>query len=370
MPGDTVFVREGVYSEIQTCSLCWGAVLQAVVSGTESSPIQFVAHPDETVSITDAAGADWGVLAIDTGSVVPRFVVFQGFEVRGGFDQGCITVGNTSDIVLSELEVTNCTESAVKLSGTTRVTLEGSVVHHNPLEGWTSALNLWQCNAGHEIRGNFIWANTDEDPRGSEGHGIIMIWGNEGWCITAYNSDGAVIRNNTCWLNGLGRVDGGGEVSIRGSYASVHNNILVSKDGAPALRIYHESSDFETIESDFNIIWSPYHDDVVVWPPYTTGTVAEYQAANGYGWGGSSLQVDPDLVDPPNGDFRLSNTSPAIDSAMESNAADDDVKGHARPFDGDSDGLPVSDRGAHEYGGIFVDGFEDGSTASWSDSVP
>ena len=32
-----------------------------------------------------------------------------------------------------------------------------------------------------------------------------VIWDNEGWCMAIYHSDGATIRNNTCWQNGLGR---------------------------------------------------------------------------------------------------------------------------------------------------------------------
>jgi hypothetical protein len=257
------------------------------------------------------------------------------------------------------------------------------LVHNNPMDGWTSAVNVRVCNDGNVIRGNAIWGNTDEDPqlRESEGHGIIMdscgeaggaliennlIWENEGWCITAYNSDGAVIRNNTCWLNGLGRQGGGGEVSVRGSYSSIHNNILVSKDGAPSLRIYGPSVDFESIESNHNIVWSPYHEDVMYWPPYYSGTLAEYQAQNPYGWDPDSLQVDPAVIDSGQRFLQLTEGSPAIDSGDDSNAPPEDYAGNSRPADGDGDGIARIDRGAFEYGGIFGDGFESGDLLSWT----
>ena len=147
--------------------------------------------------------------------------------------------------------MTACAGGAIELHRSARVTVEDCRVHHNPLGGWTSAIDLYLCEDGNVVRGNFVWANTDTDPRESEGHGLTMdyceelggaliesnvIWDNEGWCMAIYHSDGATIRNNTCWQNGLGR-PGTGELSLLGEDAAIHNNILVSRDGATALNI-------------------------------------------------------------------------------------------------------------------------------------
>ena len=392
LPGDVVHVRAGDYTETHTCGVCNdNSVLQVVVSGTAAEHIRFEADSGELVRITGADGATHGVQIIETydGSVVPRFVEVVGFEVRD-FSGNCLAVKETSDVVLSDLEVTQCAGGAVEIHRSARVTVKGCQVHHNPLGGWTSAIDLYLCEDGNVVRGNFVWANTDTDPRNSEGHGLTMdyceglggaviennvIWDNEGWCMAIYHSDGATIRNNTCWQNGLGRA-GTGEVSLLGEDAAVHNNILVSRDGAAALNIRDLSPpalDLSTISSDFNIVWSPYHEDVVGWPLWNVGTLAEYQADNSQGWDPASLQLDPLLVDPLALDFALQRASAAVDSGDDAHAAALDVTGVNRPLDGDGDGFAVADRGAYEYvlaPALFADGFESGDTDSWSVASP
>jgi len=388
LPGDIVHVRAGDYTEIHTCGVCNdNSVLQVVVSGTAPQPIRFEAESGELVRITGAGGAFHGVQVIETydGSVVPRFIEVVGFEVRD-FPGNCVAVKETSDVVLHGLEVTACAGGAIELHRSARVTVENCWVHHNPLGGWTSAIDLYLCEDGNVVRGNFVWANTDTDPRESEGHGLTMdyceglggaliesnvIWDNEGWCMAIYHSDGATIRNNTCWQNGLGRA-GTGELSLLGEDAAIHNNILVSRDGAKALNIRDTSPssiDLSTISSDFNIVWSPYHEDVVGWPLWNIGSLADYQAANSQGWDPASLQLDPMLIDPPALDFGLQPASAAVDSGDNTHAAATDVNGVSRPLDGDGDGLAVCDRGAYEYvpaATIFADGFESGDMGRWS----
>jgi hypothetical protein len=49
------------------------------------------------------------------------------------------------------------------------------------------------------------------------------------------------------------------------------------------------------------------------------------------------------------GSYQLASDSPCIDSADEVLAPPDDLESFPRPFDGDADSTPVSDRGAYEY---------------------
>ena len=353
--GDIVRVRAGTYSEVQTCTSCNdNAVLQVVVSGTANARIRFEAFTDETVLITGDGGAVHGIQVIRTfDNIVPRYVDIQGFEIRD-FSNNCISVRNTNDVNLTDLDISGCASHSVAFETVARVTLENSRIHDNPLSGWTSAVDLWKCLDGNIVRGNMIWANTDEHSAESEGHGIIMdfcleqggaliennvIWDNEGWCIVILASDGGVLRNNTCWQNGKGRADTG-EISILGRHHKIHNNILVPRNNRLALNIRERDNreptyvdHLDTIASDSNILWAPNHDVLVAWSFGTTGTVAEYRDSNQmFGWGVNALQVDPRLVGPSNQDFRLQQNSPAIDSGDDSEAATIDIEGTSSTY--------------------------------------
>jgi hypothetical protein len=107
---------------------------------------------------------------------------------------------------------------------------------------------------------------------------------------------------------------------------------------------------------------------------YTGYTVAEFQAAYP-GKGIGSLETDPQLVDPANGDFHLTPTSPAVDAG--SSLAEQytqlffsryglsisvDIDGDVRPTEG-----TAWDMGPDEYTPlIFADGFESGAPDRWS----
>lgn len=387
LPGDVVRVREGIYTEVSNgCGLCWGkAVLQVVVSGTAQQPIKIMAQPGESVVLSGDGGAEYGIL-IHGETIPPRHIVIDGFEVTGQ-SEACVLVWKTSDVVVRNLDVWNCSDQGMEFHYTNRVTIEYCDIHDNHLGGWTSAINLKFCKDENIVRGNRIWANTDEDPNETEGHGIIMdtclaeggaliesnvIWDNEGYCINIYDSDGGTLRNNTCWKNGAGRFQTG-EVAIVGNDAAVHNNILVSRDGAPAL-LFREyvppSVDFSTITSDYNIVWSPDHDQVMWWPQWNQGTLADHQAGNPHGWDEHSLQINPEFHDPAGGRFVLTRNSPALDSGTDLFSSVVDANGFVRPLDSDGNGLAQVDRGAFEYAGIFREDFEGGGSLGWSLIVP
>ncbi len=126
-PGDTVHVREGEYTERQKNGnpVAWGsAVLQMVVSGTPEASIKFMAEPGETVVFSAAGGASWGILVVESQGLTPRFIEIDGFFVRDFSWKGAM-VNLTSDVVLRNLEVTNCIEGAIAVLRSARVTVEG-----------------------------------------------------------------------------------------------------------------------------------------------------------------------------------------------------------------------------------------------------
>jgi hypothetical protein len=72
---------------------------------------------------------------------------------------------------------------------------------------------------------------------------------------------------------------------------------------------------------------------------------------DGFSAGAHDLAVDPELMDPLNGDFLLQDSSPCIDAGNNSAAAvpGDDFDGRTRPYDGDGNSSAVVDLGAYEF---------------------
>ncbi len=68
-----------------------------------------------------------------------------------------------------------------------------------------------------------------------------------------------------------------------------------------------------------------------------------------YETGDGNISEDPLYFDPAGADYRLLPASPCIDAGTNDGAPDDDLLGQARPYDGDFDGVAVTDMGAYEY---------------------
>ena len=69
-------------------------------------------------------------------------------------------------------------------------------------------------------------------------------------------------------------------------------------------------------------------------------------------YGSGNITNDPSFVDVPGGDFRLKCGSPCIDAGFTNAiifAATNDIRGVARPLDGNGDGIAQFDMGAYEY---------------------
>ena len=362
VPGDVVRVRAGIYNEVHNCAGCEGrAVLQLIKPGTSTAWIRFIAEPGETVVMEGTSSATIGVRGIAFNGVQPSFNEVSGFRIRK-FSRDCIAYDSVPDVRFSRLDVTQCGRAAVMLRGATRVTFEKSAVHDNNTTGWTSAVDLYLCKSGNVVRGNRIWNNSDS-PVGqsdSEGHGLIMdyctstagaiiennvIYNNEGWCIVILNSNGATVRNNVCYRNGI-RQDGSGELSALGNNLAIHNNILAPRSNQRAMNIRFSRSDYTanlaTVSEDYNLLYVASTATAVQWGG-SVGTLAQYQARNGRGWGSHSLTGNPWFADVSRFDFHLQSGSAAIDQGSTSRAPAIDFDGRARPL-GRS-----ADMGAYEF---------------------
>ena len=362
-PGDVVHVRGGIYNTPDNCSSCEGrAVLQLRKPGTAAQWIRFVAEPGEAVILEGSAAATIGVRIVAVGGVFPSFNEVQGFQVRK-FNLDCVSYDSVPDIRLTGLDVTQCGRQSVALHHAKRVTLRGSSIHDSNTNGWTSAIDLYLCQDGNLISGNRIWNNSDSSSGqpDSEGHGLIMdyclaaggvtiennlIFNNEGWCMNVLNSDGAVIRNNVCYHNGI-RQDGSGEISAIGNKLSIFNNVLAPRQGQVALNIRLARSDFvvdPTTVSEGNDLLDVPANAVAVWWGDSQGTVAQFQSRNGRGWGTGTVAADPRFVDEFGLNFHVQSSSPAIDKGNTARAPAADFDGQPRPS-----GI-AADIGAFEFG--------------------
>ena len=348
-PGDLVHVRAGTYNAVDNCSGCEGrAVLQLRKPGTASQWIRFVAEPGETVILEGTASATIGVRIVAFGNVMPSFNEIQGFQIRK-FSLDCVSYDSVPDIRLTGLDVNQCGRQSVALHGAKRATLRGSSIHDSNTNGWTSAIDLYLCKDGNLISGNRIWNNADDSPGNpdSEGHGVIMdycltaggvtiennlIYNNEGWCIIVLNSNGAVIRNNICYHNGIR--PGSGEISAIGNNLTIFNNILAPRQSQVALNIRLARSDFTvdpaTVSEGNDLLDVPATAVAVLWGD-SQGTVSQFQSRNGRGWGVGSLAADPRFVDEFGFNFHLQNSSPAIDKGNTARAPSIDFDGQPRP---------------------------------------
>ncbi len=378
LPGDTVHVHEGNYSD------SGDSVLRISRSGTAGHPIRYVAVPGENVEITPDGGAAAGITMYDPGVA---FVEIEGFHVRDFSDQACIYLDTAEDIVLRGLEVSGCKgRNSLGSHLARRFTIESCRLHDNATHAWGSTVGLWVCREGNVVRGNMIWNNQDDpwDTCGegcgdTEGHGIILdscetaagtiiennvIWGQEGMGIVVFRSDATaeapgLIRNNTLVRNSLRPQ--GGELSIAGSHYEIFNNVMVPRENEIGLLLMwgpysSVQTDPTSLREGGNIAWAPSHTGVFAWGG-TVGTVDEFKAQTAtYGYGERTQQVDPGFAGMANNDFRPSAASAVVDAGVSGKAASVDITGASRPADGNGDGVLDVDVGAYEFGAVGGDG--------------
>lgn len=250
-------------------------------------------------------------------------------------------------------KVCNCPGVGVFAAASDYITFEGNEIFNNCwpcmyAPSGISVLGLQDIDSNRSeykiiIRGNKVYNNVDwvkwlSTRDYSDGNGIIIdstlsssygdtpyegrilvannvVYGNGGSGIHAFHAAHVDIVNNTVYNNSVNPflMDYGQVFANKSHDVLVLNNIIYGRQGKPLIW----SNDTETVLFAHNIFYNA----------FVRGEVNIY----------NNLVKNPRFADPENGDFRLTEDSPAIDRGLTNLAPAFDIDGVARPQGGGID---------------------------------
>jgi parallel beta-helix repeat protein len=383
-PGDTVQVLAGTYTGPMTFA----------ASGTAGAPITFAAAPGALIN----AGSN-GIVASSK-----SYVVINGFSVTGTTGYG-ISVSGGSNVTVSNNTVTSAgrpisgqIKAGIYLSGVTSSLVSGNVSHDNSDHG----ISVVSSSTGVVVRGNTSYHNANQYRRNAAGINVTAAGNSVVGNITHDNEDSGInvypggnntlVAANLTYNNGDHGIDDynvtGGRVvgntvvgncttginveGTSGNY-TVANNVAVdnavfvvnptpiSPPGAYTNNCNRRHGNIGIWDSapasttaNTNLVWLTVTGKQYYWNGTAYNTLSSLRAASGQEAAGQF--ADPLFADPGDWDLRLTEGSPAIDSADSgaSGAQPSDVLGNARVNDPNVPNTgtgprPYDDRGAYEF---------------------
>jgi nitrous oxidase accessory protein NosD len=399
--GDTVIVHGGTYSE---------AVVFAN-DGTAQQPITFRAATGETV-IVDGAGITlpgWGGLLTISER---QHIVIDGLQVRHAGPNN-----ENAGILIDEsnhIAVRNCTTYDTRSSGigawdSTDIEILDNRIELACNDGSQECLTVAGTD-GFLVRGNEVF-NGGPGTQGGEGidlkdgssnglveHNHVHDLNRLGIYVDSWDdhTHDIVVRNNTVHdiqASGMAvAAENGGLLQDIWIYNNVvHQNrytgITIAGWGEPVpshpidrVWIVHntfvdngdtwgggilfENTDATNVVVRNNLV-SENLSFQIADEGSGAGTVVDHNLIDGFRgdtfeiWGTAPLTGNPHFVSPATRDFRIEPGSAAVDTASASDAVTTDHDRGARPLGA---GFDV---GAFEYGNVFSDDFEFGSTIRW-----
>ena len=371
MPGDVVYVMNGVYT---TCSAC--NLLDIKRSGTADAWITYQAYPGHQPQIS--AGAAWNAIEIHQGA---SYIKISGLHLQGNLlnvslaqctaeeqqptaqtspDPACngngISIDGRNDgankphhILIAGNEVYDFPGGGIGTAEADYVTVQDNFVHDNAWysqygNSGISIFESWNYDNGpapHTIvQRNRTFDNRSLVPYGqsgrpTDGDGIIidtsrnnqsgsdpigaytggflvennLSVNNGGAGLLAYQSDNITFLNNTVYGNGLVVYYADVFINQSGS-VNVWNNVVESAATGTAVNVYGSTD----VQFDYNLYWNG--------PVNTT-------------LGAHDLVADPQFnalgTDPASSDFHLLESSPATHTGNLAVAPPNDLEGLSRP---------------------------------------
>jgi hypothetical protein len=363
-PGDTVSVAAGTYSE-------------------------HIDFQSKAITVAGASGA--GSTTIDGGGVgvvvtinanAGETPVLRGFTVTGGgylgAGDGAIDTRGGPALIENNVVTANrfCADGAIT------ATFSAATIRNNEITNNSQAGCSGGGGAGISIGGDGtvqVLHNVITGNRQDSGAGGIDLFA-AGKATVSAN----VIRNNVGWFGGGISFENVSDAMITnnmivGNQAAVGGGIYLSVPfGAPGPQVVNNTVADNTANTGLAVYTtgfvaqSAFANDILA----GTGTAAAFycdgtsdptpasisfddvwNGGTGPRFGGAcsdqtgvsgNISTDPRFVDPAGGDYHLRPGSPVVDRGTNAGAPTVDIDGDQRPFDGNGDGIAVTDIGADE----------------------
>jgi Right handed beta helix region len=298
-PGETVYVRAGVYQEN----------LALTRAGTRTQTITVRSYPGERVVLRPAANDPSYPLRIKTGAA---YVRVQGFVIEGASMPGTVNVyilGRAHHIELSRCEIRGAEQgSGIFVDNTvSRIDVIANLIHDNNEPG-RQHHGIYYEGSNGVITNNVVYGHT-------QGFGIQLRTN------ARVGPSGVIVTNNTVTRNRMGGI----VVEHTASSISLVNNISAFNQGA-GIRGYFSEGDHPDDEVGIdNVV----HDNLV-YHNGGYGNLYSDPVESGPSSGarilrfGRNIVADPRFVAAERADFRLRRDSPALGRA---------VRRYAPPFD-------------------------------------
>jgi parallel beta-helix repeat protein len=342
--GDTIYVKNGIYSENITVKQ----------SGTANNPISFQAFPGHKPFVK---GTQDGTFKIEG-----NHIKIIGFKITSTLDGSGIHVGSGNhhtQIFKNEIHDSGC--GGVSGQETDYLQIESNIIYRNAFRSpfLCSGISIYQAvpfdskpGFHNIIRGNTSFANENkrakEDGTVTDGNGIIIddfrhtqgqkqlpkytaatlvenniVFDNGGRGIHVFQSDNVVVRNNTSFKNlkssNLHGTTNGELSAFFSSNVRFYNNIAYGANSSKKTLVNDYSSDNVW---DYNL---SYNGTIFFGLGKSSGTLGKHNLIN----------VSPLFINPAiainQANFRLQANSPAINAGTSSSAAPFDITGKLRP---------------------------------------
>lgn len=285
----------------------------------------------------------------------------------GGDGGGVFATGTALTLMGSEITRNGCAGrgGGIYMSGGSVTAIQSGINDNSPngvgggIALDASALNLVRCTVG-----------SNRQPT---------------WLTSSYPAGGGIFATNSVLVIEFSLISGnsaracgsygcfgqGGGISARGGTLEIANSVIADNYSQDSGGIYADTGSLtleaSTITRNTNFGSGDLMGSLnstgsvmnsILWgssstPGIRSSHAVRYSNVEGGFPGTGNIDADPLFVNPANGDFRLSSTSPCIDAGdPASTPTGKDLYGNPRFLDGDLDGVMRVDMGAHEYSNV------------------